>query len=867
MALHPGARLGPYEIVDTLGAGGMGEVYRARDIRLQRDVAIKILPDRLAADPERRARFGREAQVLASLNHPHIAQIHGIEEAGPSHALVMELVEGPTLADLISHRRPARIPTDEARAIALQIADALDAAHDRGIVHRDLKPANIKVREDGTVKVLDFGLAKAIGPSSDAANSPTMMEAAAFGSDRVHTGTEMGVILGTAAYMAPEQARGKPVDKRADIWAFGVVLFEMLTGRSPFAGDTVTDSIAAIVTREPDWSALPPDLPRPLHRLLRRCLEKDPKKRLRDIADAQADLQAVDEPLTAATAAAAPPPPRRVWPWAAALSLALLSGAAIGRLLPRPTTAPAMIRFEVSVPQGPSAVIAPDGSKVAYIANNRLQVRDLGRLETRELAGTDGATNPFWSDDSRSIGYGGNGKLWRVTASGEAPVVICNLPGGQWDQDAGGAWLPDGTIVFTNGNSPLLRVAALGGDTATVVGTADDDLHFHDASPLPEGRGVLFVPHRKSGTDSIDVWVRGERRRLLRLEGSAIGDPAYSPTGHILFRRAAANSGVWAVRFSLDRLEISGDPFLIAADAGRPSISRTGHLVYVPAAGQPMGRLVWVNRQGKAMGRTEEVRAMEPFPAFSPDGTRAAVAVRLAENKWDIWAYTLQSGTGLRLTTDDNATRPSWSPDGRRIVYQSAAPGQLFVLKQAASDGSGPLGEIGPGRDGVISTDGRTIFYWRDFKIFARPLQGNAGEVALLPDSASEGLPRPSPDGLFVAYVTTTGGNMRVAATAYPPGKGRWDLAATKGGNVRWSGDGRRLFFASGPEIFEADVHTDPGFRIGVPRRLFEHGDPAAGAGVFDVSPDGERFLFVDPDRASTPSRSFVVVLNFTPPQ
>ena len=458
MALTPGTRLGVYEVTARIGEGGMGQVYRARDTKLNRDVAVKILPGNFADDPDRLARFTREAQTLASLNHLNIAHIHGIEESGGVRALVLELVEGEDLAERLA-RGP--IPLDEALPIARQIAEALEAAHEQGIIHRDLKPANIKVRADGTVKVLDFGLAKAMEPaglaSPSLAHSPTITTPAhlrqAYGGQAM---TQAGIILGTAAYMAPEQARGKGVDKRADVWAFGVVLYEMLTGRSLFKGDTVTDVLAAVVTREPDWTALPAGVPSAVRRLLRRCIDKDPRLRLRDIGDARIELTArVDSDMEAQPASVPPARrSRRSWMWIAGMAAAAVVGTVVGRLAfrPPPVESP-LVSFELSVPDVPAPAISPDGSRIAFTSGGRLHVRELGRLTATDLPGTEGANSPFWSHDSTTIGFGANGKLWRISAAGGPPAVICNLPTTTWDDDAGGAWLPDGTIVFTTGGS------------------------------------------------------------------------------------------------------------------------------------------------------------------------------------------------------------------------------------------------------------------------------------------------------------------------------------------------------------------------------------------------------------------------------
>ena len=869
MTVTAGTRLGPYEVVSLIGSGGMGQVYRAHDTNLDRHVAIKILPELFATDPDRLTRFKREAKTLAALNHPNIAQIHGVEDSGGTHALVMEFVDGEDLAARIA-RGP--IPVGEAIQIARQVADALDAAHERGIVHRDLKPANIQIARDGTVKLLDFGLAKALDSGSDsgadAMNSPTILASG----PQV---TAHGVILGTAAYMSPEQARGRTVDKRADIWAFGVVLYEMLTGRSPFKGDTVTDALAAIVTSDPDWDALPGGIPERVIDLMRRCLEKDTKQRLRDIGDARTELSG---PVSGARrvpsgVSAAPRRSFPSWIWIGGIVLALLIGAAAGTRLRREApTARAPVTFEVSVPDAPVPVISPDGSRIAFTSRGRLYVRELRSVSTTELAGTEGAVSPFWSPDSSSIGYGANGKLWRISPTGGSPLLICNLPQGQWDSDAGGAWLPDGSIIFTNGGSPLYRVAAVGSDPAIVVKPPDGVVaHYHDAMALPDGRGVLFVTHGASGPDTLELWAGGQQRQLLRLAGQGIHDPVYSPTGHILFHRQPGNSGLWGIRFSPESLSVTGEPFLVMPGVGSPSISSTSSLVYVPEVDTPPSRLVWLNREGKVLTRIEPARVMDPNPALSPDGKRAAVTVR-TDDKWDIWVVTLGTGAGTRVTSEGTARRPSWSPDGKSIVYDIGAPstpvgtGQVgtTTVKRASADGSGELGVFGAGRDAAISHDAKHMLFMRDFDIFARSLN-DGQETGVLVGPTTDGFPVPSPDGRYLAFMTLT--PTHVGVSVAPMSAPQKRLAVGTGATwwPRWSRDGRRLFFSTTKDIQQVDVYSEPALRLGIPKSVFDRPAPSGAPAPFDVSADGERFLVVEPDKSVSRPRSMVVVLNFTP--
>jgi hypothetical protein len=535
MPLAPGTRLGTYVIEAPLGAGGMGEVYRARDTKLDRHVAIKVLAQPFAADGERLARFEREAKTLAALNHPHIAQVHGVIEQPP--ALVMELVDGEDLAHRLL-RGP--IPLDDAIPIAQQIADALEAAHERGIIHRDLKPANIKIRPDGTAKVLDFGLAKTLDPllvdgAADVTNSPTFTSPAM---------TNVGAILGTAAYMAPEQARGKPIDKRTDIWAFGAVLYEMLTGRPAFTGQTVTDVLAAVVTRDLDWRALPANTPSSVRRLLVRCLERDTKKRLRDIGDARLELDAN------AVGTVAPPHGERRWGlpvWT--LPIAVLTPAAATAVMafllwPEPSARPVR-RFDLQA-RGLRAdtmrhpVISPDGQRIAWAAAASLWVRDLDRTESRMVARDVDPMHLAWSPDSREVVYFSAKRLWRVRTDGGAPVIVAEAGFPRGGFTPGAVWLPDGRIIFAPAafESGLLVVPAQGGEFQTLFEPPEGIADFHSPSLLPDNRGVLLVVDRvEGGTDSIQVFADGRLHQLIEAKGERFEGPVYSATGHLLYER------------------------------------------------------------------------------------------------------------------------------------------------------------------------------------------------------------------------------------------------------------------------------------------------------------------------------------------
>ncbi|HVS01733.1 MAG TPA: protein kinase, partial [Thermoanaerobaculia bacterium] len=597
-----GTRLAHFEITAKLGEGGMGEVWRAQDTRLGRQVAIKVLPERFVADPDRLARFEREARVLASLSHRNVAGIHEVGEEAGRHYLVMELVEGETLAERIAR---GRLPPEEALPIALAIAEALEAAHARGIVHRDLKPANVKIEPGGRVKVLDFGLAKALEPApgtpgaTGLAHSPTL----------TYQATQAGVLMGTAAYMSPEQARGQESDRRVDIWALGVVLFEMLTGRMAFPGDTISDTLASVLKTETDWKQLPPEVHPEIRRLLERCLEKDPDRRLHDIADARivlADAVAgrLEEPVVLAAGAEASAS-RSWWVVAAAAAVAGAAAAALAMWLARPPDpSPPLRKLELPVAGagelaasrvGPA--ISPDGRWVAYGSQGRLWLRDLEGVESLEVPGGEGAERPFWSPDSRWLAFGVGDRLVKFPIGGAGSVVVAKLPSSM-STVGGGGWMPAGRIVFATGDKGLFEVSEKGGDPRPLLEPGEGEQDFHNVAPLPDGRGVIFVVHRGEGIDTLELFAEGKRKQLLRLPGETLYTPVYSPSGHVLYERATTVPGVWALPFSLDDLEVTGEPFLVAANASVPAAARDGTLVYVRGSSAALSRLAWVDRSG-----------------------------------------------------------------------------------------------------------------------------------------------------------------------------------------------------------------------------------------------------------------------------
>ena len=883
MSLQPGTTLGPYSVTAKIGEGGMGEVWQARDTKLDRDVALKVLPEAFTQDPDRLARFEREAKVLASLNHPNIGSIYGLEEAEGVKALVLELVEGPTLADRI---KQGPIPLDEALPIAKQIAEALEAAHEAGVIHRDLKPANIKVREDGTVKVLDFGLAKALEPSPDAdpSQSPTLTAAA----------TQMGVIMGTAAYMSPEQASGETTDKRSDIWSFGVVLFEMLTGQRLFTGKTVSHVLGAVLQLEPRWDALPVPTPQPLRKLLRWCLEKDRKSRLRDIGDALTDL---DEALTAqptderASAAVTQPAG-----WRQALPLALgisavaiiITGLAVWSLT-RPGPTPE--RLSTPIPLTPPAnvgmisgfgfAVSPDGRTVVFVGSGgQLYRRSLSQLDTVPIPGTARAWLPFFSPDGTWVGYidQGDNALKKIRLDGSQPVTLCPVP--TTGRSAG--WGPDGTIVFTYvGSTNLWRVSANGGDPEPIAAGVEADeasaeTHLRWIDLLPDGKAVLASVDHQIVVVSLDT---GERKILL-----AGITPRYTSTGHIIYWR---ENGLWAVPFDAEELALTGPstPVLDGVAAGGNDLAHFAlggtSLVYEPGtAPEGAPTLVWVDREGN-----EEVVDAEPRPytavALSPDGGQAALQVDDPGNT-DLVIYDVARDTPTRFTFDPASDQyPAWTPDGERVVFSSTRDGGVNLYWKAA-DGTGQVERLTTSTNIQVpvdvSPDGMTLLFVElrgetGADVGAFSLDGDQPVDWLLESDADETYTEISPDGRWVAYVSNESGQNEVYVRPFPNvDDGRWQVSRDFGSALRWGPNSRELFFqrSDGPgtpvALMVAAIDTEPTFAPGIPRPLFE-GPYRIGVGArptpFDVSPDGQRFLMIKDLASREQSTAIILVENW----
>jgi eukaryotic-like serine/threonine-protein kinase len=919
MTLSAGSRIGPYEIQAPLGAGGMGEVYRARDTKLGRDVAIKILPEGFIHDPERIARFQREAQLLASLNHPHIAQIYGFDDTGTSAALVMELVDGPTLADLLERRAgpsgPAGaagskgpgLPVDEALPVARQIAEALEAAHEVGIVHRDLKPANIKVRPDGTVKVLDFGLAKLTGPAEAGRHVRDLTASPTITSPAMMTGA--GMILGTAAYMAPEQARGKEVDKRADIWAFGCVLYEMLTGRRAFHTDEVSDTLAMVLMKEVDWSLLPASTPLPIRTLLRRCLEKDRKRRLPDVGVARLEI---DEALSAPASSAATAPKtfrpglqRLAWGVAALATVAALALAAMhfSERSPEPS---APIRFTVAPP--PDMVVAgqggqllsPDGRHLAFRVSPRnstlptgpdvrLALRSFDQPDVRVLPGTEGVYNAFWAPDSRFLAFFAAGKLQKIDVTGGPAQVLCDAPS---TASTGGTWNADGTIVFGIGTpgAGLFRVSSGGGTPVelTKPDAARNESSHKQPRFLPDGRNFLFVASSAFSMNSVLVGSLDGRTPKPLLQSDV--DATYAD-GFLLFVREGT---LLAQRFDSARLELAGDPVVIAQNidtlvsGALSSVSASREMLSyrTTSGGGVDSQLVWFDRNGKMLGTVGD-RIDQAGIGLSPDGTRAAVSVLdPARRSRDLWIYDLmRNGLRTRFTFDAGEDWASvWSPDGRRLTFSAGRPSPLDLYQKSA-DGSGTESKLlegsasGPNKyPGGWSPDGRWLLYSNGTAgsqtggdIWVIPGSGERKPRPLLQSPFNEGEPRWSPDGRWVAYRSNESGRYEVYVMPFAGGGGKWQVSTAGAEDPRWRRDGRELFYLAGNTIMAADVDgTGSAFKVGAVRSLFEvrrrtAAYRALGTGsVFDVTADGQRFLvnvIVDEQQAPPP---ITVITNWT---
>lgn len=880
MALTSGTKLGPYEILALLGAGGMGEVYRARDTRLGREVALKVLPEAFAADSERMARFRREAQMLASLNHPHIATIHGLEESGSVHALVMELVEGPTLAERIAQ---GPIPLDEGLPIAKQIAEALEAAHEKGVIHRDLKPANIKLTADGKVKILDFGLAKAHDSDdsgSNTSNSPTLTARA----------TQAGVILGTAAYMSPEQAKGKRVDKRTDIWAFGCVFYEMLTGRQAFEGETVTDVLASVVKDEPEWASLPAGTPERIRELLRRCLDKDPKRRLQAIGEARIAIEekqggaASQEPGPPPTPA---PPPRRAWlPWVVAATVAV--AALVTVFLLQNLHQPAE-RMQFAIPvqaEVGNLALSADGRMLAFVARDdasgedMLHVKRLGSPTSEMLAGTEGTSYPFWSPDNAYIGFFANGKLKKVAVSGGVPQVLATASYGR-----GGSWGSRGVIIYApDTGGPLWRVNADGTNAAPLTEKlflANENSHRWPAF-LPDGDHFLFWAGAFEATfqQASGIYFSSLAAKEKKLVVSVPSNPGYA-NGHLYYvdeRRILI-----VVPFDTAHGGISGGPTIVSDRVtyqpsvfwGAFGVGGSDTVVYNTGVGASLSVLTWYDRSGKELGRVGEPGVMAN-PSISPDAHHATVDIAdLKSANVDVWIRDLDHDTSSRFTFDPaEEVTGIWSRDGSMVAYRAVHTSSDLIIKKATGLESQKVALTNMRDDDILPNS------WApdDQRILCSYQPASGGSNLVIVDvatgkitpfvatKASETNGLISPDGKWVAYASNESGDWEIYVTTFPDAKGKWQVSQGGGIEPRWRGDGQEIFYIDPKGMLTGiAVSGDGTFSSGAPSPLFQiHGRTAISSTdifTYDVAKDGKRFLvnrYVKPDHV----QPLTVVLN-----
>jgi serine/threonine-protein kinase len=845
VGLTTGERLGVYDILAVVGEGGMGRVYRARDSKLQRDVAIKVLPDHVAGDPERVARFEREARTLAALNHPHIAQIYGTEQSGATHALVMELVEGEDLAQRIAR---GAIEWREAQPIARQIAEALEAAHEQGIVHRDLKPANIKLTPDGVVKVLDFGLAKTLEGDGfsrrhngvdDPALSPTITSPAAI--------TQGAVILGTAAYMSPEQAKGRLADKRSDVWAFGCVLYEMLTGTRAFPGDDVMETLAAVARAEPDFAALPPATPREIRTLLERCLTKDRRARVPEIAVARYAL----ESATAAPVAAAASRARNPWPWAVAAIAATIAIASVA--MPRlasPAVEPApVIRSTIAIPRASTTgfstfAMSQQGTAIAYPSTQGgILLRRLSETEATPLRGTEGGANPFFSPDGEWIGFFADGKLKKISIAGGVPQVLANALSGR-----GGTWSVDGTIVFApHPASGLSSVSANGGAVTELTQVAANERSHRWPHILPDGRTVLFTLQRQGqlydDATIAAVPVSGGTPQALIEGGSAA---QYVNSGHLLYGKSGV---LMAVPFDAVAVRVNGTAIPVIGNARTNSlngalpmgVSSRGSLAYLPGSsvGADMALIsAERNRPGQVVLRG---RLFESLLDLSPDGRSLAVSIN--DGQSDIWLVDLEN-RGLRRVTSGSGSEiaPVWSPDGSRLYYTSDTGGVTrMVTRLTGSDSEQDVTKIAffPMS---ISPDGATVVGRAVTRssLDVVAVDAASGEsTAIVAGTADETEPSLSPDGRFVAYQSDESGTTEVYVQEFPSGN-KWQITTGGGSQPRWTSGGRELAYRNGSTIYAVPVTLRP-FAVGAASSVFS----ATNISAFDIAADGKRIVAV----------------------
>ena len=873
-AMANGFELGRYRILGPLDAGAMGEVYRALDTRLHREVAVKVLPAALSDDPDRVARLEREARLLAALNHPYIATIHGLEITGGRHAIVMEMVDGPTLADRLAS---GPLPLDMALELARQIAAALEAAHEKGIIHRDLKPANIKLTAAGTVKVLDFGLAKAT--LSDEGEAPATLTTAGAGSRE-------GLVAGTPGYMSPEQVSGQRVDARSDVWAFGCVLYEMLTGQQAFGGTSISETTAAILESPPDWNRLPAPVPVGVRRVLRRCLQRDIRHRLHHIADVGIELEeAIDDPdwKAAALVAAANRRRARVLGLSTALLALALAAMLTTWVLRRPLNAPELRVVEITMPRTAdpaSFAISPDGRRLAFVAERdgqpMLWVRDLDSVSSRALPGTEGARRPFWSPDSRSIGFFMNSELKRIEARGGAPQTITYLLAGTT-----GTWGSDGTILFSSTASPALRsVNAAGGPVHVETTPAADSTGHRHPQFLPGARQFLFFVGGPDAVRGVYLSALGSPAVTRLVASDTQGE--YVAPGWLLFVRQGT---LWAQHVDLGQRTMSGEPTAVADSVAFEPIDGTGAFstsdagVLTYRAGRPtMTRLSWFDRSGNALGMlgSSEQIGLTSL-RLSPDGRRVAVE-RSLQNETDVWL--LDSSRQTRFTHGSDgvlARLPLWSPDGARIAFESVRASTVTLSAKPTGE-DGPEDVLFASPDVKIpcdwSTDGRFLVYYvpnpksgTDLWVLPRD---TGVPFIFLGTEANELWGQFSPDGRWMAYQSNETGRYEIYVRPFPSRGGPTPISTAGGVYPRWSRDGKELYFiAPDAKMMAVSIHTTATtLAAGAPAALFQTHRLGGGSNVigrshqYDVAVDGRFLINVDAELTATP---ITLLLNWSP--
>jgi Tol biopolymer transport system component/predicted Ser/Thr protein kinase len=875
MAIPSGRRLGPYEILSTIGAGGMGEVYRARDTRLDRIVAIKVLPTHLADRAELRERFEREAKTIASLNHPHICTLYDTGHQDGIDYLVMEYLEGETLAQRLAK---GPLPLEQVLQYAIEIADALDKAHRKGVTHRDLKPANIMLTKPGA-KLLDFGIAKLrqdVAPATPLSQLPTANDAI----------TEQGTIPGTLQYMAPEQVEGKEVDARTDIFAFGVLVYEMATRKKAFEGKTQASLIAKILeTNPPPMTSLQPMTPPALDRVVKKCLAKEPEDRWQSAKDLTDELKWIAaESASRAAPAAASGAPARTWRrWVAVSAVACLAAAALAALLAwvlKPTAPKAVTRFSIFLPPGlrmegfeKSIAISPDGKRLVYAAGpsnlaSQLYIREMDGLEARPIPGAEGGNNPFFSPDGQWIGFLTNGdKLMKVPVGGGAPVILADITGGDF---LGASWGSQGMIAFAPKTGVALQQVSDAGGSPQQLTRLEiiGEVRHQFPDLLPGGKAVLFGIS-KAGSPTILVaqsLTTGERRNLIQSAGQAL----YAPSGHLVYAQGA---NLMAAPFDPQRLAINGAAVPVIAGvlldrgAAQFDFSSTGSLVYVPGSVQSAQfKLVWVDRKG-----AEQAVPAPPhnyvLPRVSPDGKRVAAGIEEADSQ--IWLYDLSRDTLTRLTFEGTGNiDPLWTPDGKRITFKGSG-NRLFWQP---TDGSGAAEALtsselsGNNVPGSWTPDGQVLAFMEinpstGYDIYTLPLKDRKPQPFVRTPSL-ETAPRFSPDGRFIAYVSDESGRLEIYVRPYPGPGGKWQISTEGGSEPVWNPKGRELFYRAGKKMMAVDVTTEGTFSVGKPKVLFEGTYVLTPRSFpdYDVSPDGQRFLMLKAAEQATPTQINVVL-------